>query len=75
MLEETHRQVIAIIDAFRTQVAACTDAESRCSCNRRAIVYEAWNRACVALGTGDTFNMAAAEPKLVRGRDRLRPTR
>jgi hypothetical protein len=52
---ETLRQLNGIINAFRAQFTACTDAD-----------VQAWNDALAAAGTGDTLNMAAAEHALRR---------
>lgn len=55
MMDETRRQVIAIIQAFRAQFAACSDAD-----------VTAWNKAITASGLGDTLDLGAAEPELQR---------
>jgi hypothetical protein len=55
VVEETQRQIDAIIQAFRTQFEATTAAD-----------IQAWNDALDALGTDTTLNMAAAEAPLRR---------
>jgi hypothetical protein len=55
VIDETQRQIQAIIDAFRTQFQATTDDD-----------IEAWNAATEALGSGDTLDRNAIEGPLNR---------
>lgn len=55
VIEETRRQILEVIHAFKRQFDACTDDD-----------VATWNRAIAALGSADQLNIGAAQGELSR---------